>query len=134
LIANDFKSLTQHTAEIQAVVADNYRLEEERKRLSDQLAAKMGLTSQNPTLSKLAEGLGEPVASRLRALRAQAIAVISDVQRQNRINSEMLKYCSNLMDSVLKDLFEPKAGPSVYSGAGISSRETSAAVLFDHHI
>jgi len=44
----------------------------------------------------------------------------------------MLKYCSNLADSVLRNLVEPKSNHATYGCTGQNSREVAPAVLFDH--
>jgi hypothetical protein len=134
LAANDLKLLSKVTADIQSVAASNYRLEEERSLLASSLAAELGLAGQNCTLAEIADHLDGSSGERLRALRKQARAAIHDAQRQNHINAEMLKYCANLMDSVLRSLVEPKPDQQTYGCTGAMRRGTASAVLLDHHI
>lgn len=131
---NDLKLLAKVTADIQTVAASNNRLEEERAALADKLASELSLSEPNPTLAQITEHLSGPLAERLRALRTQAVAAIHEVQRQNRINAEMLKYCSNLMDSVVKSLVEPGPNRTTYGCTGGARWEVAPAALLDHHM
>ncbi|RJP26169.1 MAG: flagellar protein FlgN [Candidatus Abyssobacteria bacterium SURF_5] len=134
LSANDLKALPLITVDIQDIAAANYRLEEERKSVAEQLARELGFSKANVTLGQIAERLTGPLSERLHSLRSKAIAAIHDTQRQNRINVELLKYCSNLMDSVLKNLVEPESNRDVYGRTGVKKSAATAAALFDHHI
>ena len=134
LSAHDLRKLAKATADIQTVTASNYALEEERSDLASQLAAEVGLGEENPTLSQIAGRIDSPLRERLHFLKDQAAAAIRDVQHQNRMNTEMLKYCANLMDSAVKGLLEPKLKQNTYGSTGTANRDVASAVLLDHHI
>jgi hypothetical protein len=127
LTSNELKALPMITGEIQAVATSNCQLEEERKNLADRLAVVLGIKGENPSLATLAQCVGGSSGNRLLALRDQAVAAINETQ--NRINVEMLKYCADLTDSVLKKLIEPN--PEQYYGTGKSNHNSAPAVLLD---
>lgn len=129
LSSNDLKALPVITGEIQAVATANCQLEEERQNLTARLAAAIGLQEENPSLATLAQRLGGSSGSRLLMLRDQAVAAINETQRQNRINVEMLKYCADLTDSVLKKLIEPH--PEQYYGTAKTDSSSTPAILLD---
>jgi hypothetical protein len=129
LSSNDLKALPTITGEIQAVATSNCQLEEERKNLAGRLAAALGLQEENPSLVTLAQCIGGSSGKRLLVLRDRAVAAIDETQRQNRINFEMLKYCADLTDSVLKKLIEPN--PEQYYGTGKPNHKSAPAILLD---
>ena len=133
IVTNDLKKLAEVTAKIQSLVSANNQLEMGRVSLVKRLAAVLKLSDSKPTLADIANRLEKPLSDKLLSLRRRALEAISEMQRQNRINSEMLKYCANLMDSVLKQLVEPEPRQAVYGRTG-EKRKAASASLLDRHV
>jgi len=134
IVTNDLKKLADITAKIQSLVSANNQLEMGRMSLAKRLAEVLKVSDPKPTLAAIAKRLEKPLSDRLLSLRRQALDSISEMQRQNRINSEMLKYCANLMDSVLKKLVEPEPSQAVYGRTGETKRRAASASLLDRHV
>jgi flagellar biosynthesis/type III secretory pathway chaperone len=134
IITNDLKRLADVTARIQALIASNNQLEMGRVSLVKRIAAELNLSGAKPTLADIANRLEKPLSDRLLSLRRQALEGISEMQRQNRINSEMLKYCANLMDSALKCLVAAEPREVVYGRTGEPKRGTASVSLLDRHV
>ncbi len=133
IITNDSKKLAEVTSKIQSLVSANNQLEMGRISLVKRLAAVLKFPDTMPALARIANRLEKPLSDRLLSLHRQALGAISEMKRQNRINSEMLKYCANLMDSVLRQLVEPEPRQSVYSRTG-KARKASSGSLLNRHI
>ncbi len=133
IVVNDLKKLAEVTARIQSLVSANNQLEMGRVSLVKRLAEVLKLSAPKPNLAHIANHLEKPLADRLLSLRRQALEAISEMQRQNKINSEMLKYCANLMDSVLKQLVEPEPRQAVYGRTGEKRKAVSVSLL-DRHV
>jgi flagellar biosynthesis/type III secretory pathway chaperone len=134
LIANDLKALADTTASIRSLVASNNHLETERLELIGAAAKSLEIPNGRPTLLDIAAKLGGLRSERLLKLRRAASDAITDVQRQARINEEMMKYSANLLDSVLKHLVEPHPREATYSSTGRTTRPGAQAALLDHHV
>lgn len=134
IMANDLKKLSEVTSQIQAVIASNNRLEMGRMSLVKRLASELKLSMAKPTLAHIARRLENPLSEKLMGLRRRANAAITEVQRQARINAEMLKYCVNLMDSVLRGLVDPKPRKATYGSTGEAKRVTASVSLLDHQV
>ncbi|GAB4348982.1 MAG: hypothetical protein Kow0099_31840 [Candidatus Abyssubacteria bacterium] len=134
LIANDLKALAEATARIRSLIASNSELERQRLEVAGCAAKKLGLPSPQPTMLEIANSLGGLRRERLLKLRRTASEAIQDVQRQTRINEEMLKYSANLLDTVLKHLVAPNPREATYSSAGRTDRPGATAALLDQHV
>jgi len=133
IIANDLKRLSEITSRIENLIGSNSQLEIGRMSLVKRLAGEMKLSESKPTLREIARRFGGPLSGKLMDLRRRAISAIKDVQRQNRMNAEMLRYSADLMDSVLKHLVEPEPHEMTYGNGGKAKRRTLSASLLDRH-
>ncbi|UCD56538.1 MAG: flagellar export chaperone FlgN [Candidatus Hydrogenedentota bacterium] len=134
IIENDLKKLSGVTSQIELVIASNNQIEIGRMGLVKKLAAELKLSEPNPKLAHIARQLESPLSEKLMRLQGRAISAIKEVQRQNRMNSEMLKYCANLMDSVLRRLVEPDLREGTYGNRGEVKQRAASASLLDHHV
>jgi hypothetical protein len=133
ILANDVVKLSDVTSRIKRLIASNNQLEIGRMQLVKKLAAELKLTDPKPTLRTIAGRVGSPLSERLMEMRRRAAAGIKEVRRQNRINAELLKYCVDLTDSVLKRLMEPAPYEITYGNEGKTNRKMQTASLLDHH-
>jgi flagellar biosynthesis/type III secretory pathway chaperone len=134
IIANDLKELAAVTSRIQHLIASNNQLEAQRTDVVKTVATELNIPESKITLTRLAGYYEPPVSDKLRELRHRTVSAIKDVQRQNRINAEMLKYCSNLMDSVLRRIVDGEACEPTYGSTGKTTRKPASASLLDRHI
>ena len=132
IVSNDLKKLSDVTSQIELVIASNNRLEVNHSALVKKLAAGLKISEPKPSLIHIARRLDGPVSDKLMELRRQTASAISDVQRQNRINAEMLRYSANLIDSVLKRLVEPESHEVTYGSTGGMRQGRASASIIDH--
>ena len=99
IIANDLKGLTETTQRIEGLIGSNNRLEIGRMELVKKMAEKLALSGSKPTLLAIAECFEGAEREKLLDLRRRATEAITQVQRQNRINAELLKYSAELRRS-----------------------------------
>jgi hypothetical protein len=102
--------------------------------LAKKLANELKLSPDKTTLRAIARRLGSPLSEKLMDVQRRASDAIKEVQRQNRINAEMLRYCANLMDSVVRRLVEGEPDPVTYGNTGMATRRAASASLLDQHI
>lgn len=133
IIANDLKGLSEITSRIENIIGSNSQLEIGRMDLVKRLAGEMKLSESKPTLREIARRFGSPLSEKLMDLRRRVISAITDVQRQNRMNAEMLRYSADLMDSVLKHLVEPEPREITYGNGGKAKQRVLSASLLDRH-
>jgi hypothetical protein len=134
IIAHDLRQLADITLQIETRIGANNQLETRRIDLAKKIAGDLGLNQTKPTLAQIAEQIGEPDSGRLRDLRQRATEAINDVQRQNRINAEMLKYSADLIDSVLRRLVEADSCGATYESTGRAENKTALVSLLDQKI
>ena len=67
-------------------------LEQSRQAIIEELAERMGLSSDELTLSTLEERLKEPFAGRLRTLRSKLSAVLQSIREANEENRVFLQH------------------------------------------
>jgi flagellar biosynthesis/type III secretory pathway chaperone len=134
IIAHDLKQLADITLQIETLIGANNQLEIGRIDLAKRIAKELGLRHSRPTLAEIAERVEEPTSKRLLELRRRSIGAIHDVQRQNRINAELLKYSADLIDSVLRRLVEPASDTSTYGSTGQARSKTALVSLLDQHV
>ena len=134
IVANDLKKLSEVTSQIELVIASNNRLEIDHTGLVKKLAAALGISEPKPNLIHIARRLEGPVSEKLMELRRNTISAIAEVQRQNRINAEMLRYSANLIDSVVKRLIGPESFEVTYGNTGDLKQRRASASLIDHRV
>jgi hypothetical protein len=135
IIAHDLKRLADITLQIETLIGSNNQLEIGRIDLAKKIAKELGLRHARPTLAQIAERVKGPTSKKLLDLRRRSIEGIQEVQRQNRINAEMLKYSADLIDSVLRRLVETGSrGPMTYGSTGREKSKTALVSLLDQHI
>lgn len=132
--SNDLKKLAAAIRQIEDLIASNSRLEIERMELVKTLAENLGLSQAKPTLAQISEHLESPLSERLLELRRRASDAIQDVNRHNRINAEMLKYSSELIDSVLRRLVEDGSCEPTYSSSGKTKGKVASISLLDQQV
>jgi flagellar biosynthesis/type III secretory pathway chaperone len=134
IIANDIKGLAEITVRIEELVGSNSELEFERIEIARDMAKALDLRMARPTLALIAERIGGSDCDRLLDLRSRATDAIHEVQRQNRVNSEMLKYSANLIDSVLNSLVEAGSCDATYGVTGEANKKIAAVSLLDQEL
>lgn len=134
IISHDLKRLADVTLEIETLIGSNNQLEMRRIDLAKRIAKELGLRHARPTLAQIAERLEEPTSTRLLELRRCSIEAIQDVQRQNRINAEMLKYSADLIDSVLRRLVDAGSCAPTYGSTGRTKGKTALVSLLDQQV
>jgi len=131
IVDNDLKSLSGITSQIEILIVSNNQLEASRMALVSEMAEKLNLSEPKPTLAQIASRVESPLSEKLMELRQGTVEAIKDVQRQNRINSEMLKYSSNLMDSILRRMVDGESFEPTYGSTGKTTRKRASASLLD---
>ena len=134
IISNNLRELADVTLRIESRIASNNELEIRRIEFVKKIAEKMGLPEPRPTLAQIADGLDGLHSLRLLDLRRRAADAIRDVQRQNRINAEMLKYSAELIDSVLRSMVEAGSFEPTYGRTGKTTSKTASVSLLDKEI
>ncbi len=134
IMAHDIKGLAEITVRIEELVGSNNELELGRIEIAGKMAKTLDLRMVRPTLALIAERIDGPDRDRLLDLRLRATDAISDVQRQNRINSEMLKYSADLIDSVLNRLVETGSCDATYGSTGATNKKAASVSLLDQNI
>lgn len=130
---NNLKELSEVTSQIEALIAGNNQLELKRIAHVEEMAKDMGITDSKPTLAQIANHFENPISEEIMNLRRDTIKAIKDVQRENQINSEMLKYCADLMDSTLRYMMDGDSFESTYGSSGETRKTNSKASLLDQH-
>jgi flagellar biosynthesis/type III secretory pathway chaperone len=134
IIANDIKGLAEITVRIEELVGANNELELGRIEIARKMATALDLRMARPTLALIAERIDGPNRDRLLDLRLRTTDAIRDVGRQNRINSEMLKYSADLIDSVLNRLVETGSCDATYGATGETNKKSASVSLLDQNI
>ena len=134
IMDNDITGLAEITVRIEELVGSNNELELERMEIAREMAGKLDLRMARPTLALIAERIGGPDCDRLLDLRLRATDAIRDVQRQNLINSEMLKYSADLIDSVLNRIVEAGSCDATYGVTGETHKKIASLSLLDQQI
>jgi hypothetical protein len=134
IIAHDLKQLADITLQIETLIGSNNQLEIGRIDLAKRIAKELGLRQARPTLAQISKCIGEPNSRRLLDLRRRTTAAINEVQRQNRINAEMLKYSAELIDSVLRRLVEVDPCGATYESTGKTKSKAALVSLLDQQI
>ena len=133
IVVNDLKSLSGITSQVELLIVSNNQLEAGRIAIVSEMAEKLGFSETRPTLAQIASRLESPLSEKLMDLRQSTIEAIKEVQRQNRVNSEMLKYSSNLMDSILRRIVDGESFEPTYGSTGKTMRKRASASLLDQH-
>lgn len=126
---NNLQKLSAATSKIQLLITENNRLEMGRIDMVKKMAAELKLTGANPTLRQIASHLGGPDSDRLLELHRQAASTISEVKRENSINEELLRYGTDLMDSVWKAMVDPEPHDGTYGSTGQANKAASITLL-----
>ncbi len=134
ITSNDLKQLADLTLQIEGLIGSNSGLEEERIELVKKMAKDLGLSPPRPTLERIAMSFEGSDREKLLDLRSRATDIMREVQRQNRINTKMLKYSAQLIDSVLRCLVEDGSCKPTYSSTGEAGKRTASASLLDQQI
>lgn len=134
IVSNNLRQLADVTLRIEALIASNNLLEIARNDLVKKMAADLGLGESRPTLAQIAECSGSPHSEKLLDLRRRSTDAIREIQRQNRINAEMLKYSAELIDSVLRRMVEVGSCEPTYSSRGKTKSKTASISLLDQQI
>lgn len=134
IVVNDLEKLSDITSQIELVIVSNNQLESERIDIVEKIAADLNLPDKKPALAQLASCFENPFSEKLMELRRRIIDAIKDVQHQNRTNSEMLKYCANLMDSVLRRMVNEEPYEPTYGSTGKTKKIRASSSLLDQHI
>ena len=134
ILANDLKELAAVTLRIEALIASNNNLEIGRMDLVRKMAGQLGLTEAKPTLARIAECFDGPDRERLLDLRRRAAGAVADIQRQNRINAELLRYNAELLDSVLRSLVETESSEPTYGSTGKTRKRSASVSLLDRQV
>jgi hypothetical protein len=133
IVVNDLKALSGITSQIELLIVSNNQLEANRMTLVSEIAKTLNLSESKPTLAQIADRIKSPLSEKLMELRRDTVEAIKEVQRQNRINSEMLKYSSNLMDSILRRIVDGESFEPTYGSTGKTTRKRASATLLDQH-
>ena len=120
--------------QIEVMIASNSELETRRISLAGKAAAEMGLQGSAPTLARIAECFEGDEREKLLELKQRASSSIQELQRQNHINAEMLKYSAQLIDSVIRRLVEGGSCEPTYSSDGKTGKRISSNSLLDRKI
>ncbi len=134
ITTNDLKGLADVTLRIEALVAANNKIEIGRMQLVKKMAEELGLSGAKPTLARIARCFDGPAREKLFDLRRRATEAINEVQRQNRINAEMLKYNAELLDSVLRSLVEADSCEPTYGSTGRAKGKSVSVSLLDQQV
>ena len=134
IIAHDLRQLADTTLEIETLIGTTNQLEIGRIDLAKKIAQELGLRQARPTLAQIAERIGEPNSGKLLDLRRRTTEAVYEVQRQNRINAELLKYSAELIDSVLRRLVEVGSYGATYESTGKEKSKAALVSLLDRQI
>ncbi len=134
IVSNDLKHLANVTLRIETLIASNNRLEIDRMAHVRKIAEELGLAEAKPTLARIAGRFAGTDRERLLDLRHRAGEAITEVQRQNRINAELLRYNAELMDSVLRSLVETESCESTYGSTGRAKSRGASVSLLDRQV
>lgn len=134
VMGNNLLDLSNVTSRIEILIASNNELEIGRLSLVKKMIESLPLGGSNPTLANIARCFDGPISERLMSLRRQAREVIGEVQRQNCINAEMLKYSAGLMDSVLRKLVDGESDGLTYTARGKTKSRSASVSLLDQQI
>ncbi|MEA2468074.1 MAG: hypothetical protein QOJ57_2200 [Thermoleophilaceae bacterium] len=124
IAARDIERVGRLTATIEREVVDGRTVEERRAGFAAELAAALGRTDGDVTVSGLAEHLRPAEA---RALTMAADAVVRSVERlgrQSSANRTLLEHELAVIDQVMR--IAHRGERTTYSGAGGYDRETVA--------
>lgn len=134
IITNDLRQLADFTMQIEIMIASNSELEARRISLAKKAAAEMGVREAAPTLARIAECFDGDEREKLLELKQRASSAIQDLQRQNHINAEMLKYSAQLIDSVIRRLVEDGSCEPTYRSDGKAGERISSNSLLDREV
>ncbi len=109
------------------------KIDQQRRRLVTDLAAKLGYPLQKLTLKKLAQEVDEPFAGRLRQASTDLKSVLSQVQEANQSTQQLFEHSLELLRGAFNLLSELLSANTVYYRTGNihSSNSTGKCVCSD---
>ncbi len=116
--SSDLDELNKIAKEKEALFFKIRTVEEQRERVTENLAESMGCPPQDLTLSKLSKRVKEPYASRLKDCRSSLLALVKILRKVNSSNSNLLKHSIELVRSSFSFLGTLTSSVTVYHSTG----------------
>ncbi|MGI9515713.1 MAG: flagellar export chaperone FlgN [Pirellulaceae bacterium] len=100
-----------------------------RTKIKTQLAAYLGVPAQQATIRGLAEKLTGEQADTIRGQRARLLELETEIQKQNRTQSFLIRQSMDLYQRIAMELMDQKPGAPTYSSSGQLTANEAANIL-----
>lgn len=129
-VRSDLDVLHDTGIEKERILAEIHKMEAKRRQLVAALAEQLGCNSQDLTLTKIAQLVGEPRGASLRLVSKEFSAVLSRLQVANQRNQLIFKHSLALIGSSFNMLNELLTPNTVYYRTGNikSSKSTGKCI------
>jgi predicted transcriptional regulator len=102
IIRHRTEDLQKMISSQEEILEKTSQLEKERIQLVDRMAARLQVSAQDLTMSKIIEKAPEPMKSTCQQLYRQISLNLEEIERVNKTNAELVKGSLNNIDSSLR--------------------------------
>jgi flagellar biosynthesis/type III secretory pathway chaperone len=117
-VRSDVTALTKAGEEKESILVKLGLIEDQRRRLVDEMADALGYRPGDITITKISECVGGPFAGRLSKTGAELLAVLNTVKAANRRNKLLFEHSRELLRSSFNVLSELTRSGTVYFRTG----------------
>ena len=117
-VRSDVIALTTAGEEKGNILAKLALIEDQRKRVVNEIADALGYTPGDLTITKISQLIGEPFAGRLNQAGAELLTVLNTVKAANRRNKLLFEHSRELLRGSFNILSELSCSDTVYYRTG----------------
>lgn len=117
-VRSDLIALTTAGEEKGNILAKLALIEDQRKRVVNEIADALGCTPGDLTITKISQLIGEPFAGRLNQAGAELLTVLNTVKAANRRNKLLFEHSRELLRGSINILSELSCSDTVYYRTG----------------
>ena len=117
-VRSDVIALTTAGEEKGNILAKLALIEDQRKRVVNEIADALGCTPGDLTITKISQLIGEPFAGRLNQAGAELLTVLNTVKAANRRNKLLFEHSRELLRGSFNILSELSCSDTVYYRTG----------------
>lgn len=128
---NDLQALARAAQEIERLIGENNRVEEQRQTAAAEVARELGLRDRQATVSRLLRRLPEPAAAALAERRDRLTATLKELRTETHTIQSVLGLNVRLIDGLIRTMLSGGAPSAATYEANGAASEGRALRLLD---
>lgn len=134
LTASKIEDFNTVTSEKNYLVEMLNRIEQQRVTLMNEIAGKLKVDQNKLAIVSLADQVDDVTGKKLLSLRAELRSVITNLQKENEINKNLMSHCIKLVDNSLSLLKSVLCCEPTYVNTGHFVAVEDSGVLFQSKV